>query len=311
MELSLSKLAFGCAPVMGRIGKRQALDAMAMAFERGVTHFDVARAYGFGEAERVLGRFVADKRSQVTIATKFGIQPAQLGQAARLLKPAVRVARQLVPALAGAVKKTSGAMLTKGYYSLADAQRSVETSLRELGVDVIDILFVHECAAADELSPELLDFFCRLKQQGKIKTWGVATAAREVGPVSRQLGAVPPVMQCPFESRALAAGFAGRRILHSPISMIGRLRDPSGHLPASVIAWADGEGLRGTALEQRLPILALQAAAAAAPDAVILCSMFQSKNVMNNTAAFQDMDVSRALGFGRACEIAGITAQGV
>src|ERR1019366_5057325 len=89
LQLSLSKLALRCPPIMGRVGKRQALNAMAMAFERGISHFDLARAYGFGEAERVVGRFIADKRDKVTIATKFGILPAQVSRIVRRLKPAV------------------------------------------------------------------------------------------------------------------------------------------------------------------------------------------------------------------------------
>lgn len=297
LGLRLSKLAFGCAPVMGRVSKRQALNAMAMAFERGVTHFDVARAYGFGEAERVLGSFIADKRDRVTVATKFGILPAKLSRAARVLKPAVRVARQWVPALAGAVKKTSGALLTKGYYSVDDAQRSVETSLRELRVDAIDILFIHECTGADGLSPELLTLLDRLKQHGKIRTWGLATGAAEIESASHKLGGAPPVTQSPWDYKTLVLGELPRRILHSPISSSGRLLQADGSLPSMLVDWGRGYGMDAIDLSRRLPTLALQAAAVAAPQAVILCSMFQTSNILNNTAAFTDLQEPMASSF--------------
>ena len=68
--LGVSRLGFGCAPVMGKVGRRQALDAMACAFELGVTHFDIARSYGFGDAEAVLGEFVRGRR--IDIADRIG-----------------------------------------------------------------------------------------------------------------------------------------------------------------------------------------------------------------------------------------------
>jgi aryl-alcohol dehydrogenase-like predicted oxidoreductase len=45
------------------------------AFAQGITRFDVARAYGLGRAEGILGEFLGSKRQQVTLATKFGIKP--------------------------------------------------------------------------------------------------------------------------------------------------------------------------------------------------------------------------------------------
>jgi aryl-alcohol dehydrogenase-like predicted oxidoreductase len=45
------------------------------AFALGITHFDVARAYGFGRAEGILGKFLRGRRDQVTVATKLGLQP--------------------------------------------------------------------------------------------------------------------------------------------------------------------------------------------------------------------------------------------
>ena len=83
-------LGFGCAPIMGRIGKAQALDAMAEAHALGVTHFDVARSYGFRHAERVVGAFIAGRRDRVSITTKFGVVPPVLSMGTRLLIPAAR-----------------------------------------------------------------------------------------------------------------------------------------------------------------------------------------------------------------------------
>src|ERR1044071_4193761 len=53
-------LGFGCAALP--IAHRRARSLLACAFEHGVRHFDVARKYGNGEAEKILGDFLRDKR---------------------------------------------------------------------------------------------------------------------------------------------------------------------------------------------------------------------------------------------------------
>lgn len=299
LDLALSKLAFGCAPIMGRVGKRMARNAMAMAFERGVTHFDLARSYGFGEAERVVGGFIADKRDRVTIATKFGIQASPLGQAARLLKPGVRFLRQRLPSLARLVRNASGATLARGHYGLDDAQRSVETSLRELHLDAVDILFIHDCTGTDDLQPELLAFLERLKRQGKIKTWGLATHADEIGAVAAKLHCEPPVVQFPWRFNMPPSADPPRRILHGPISVSRLLQRPDGSLPPQLAAWGRGHGIDPRELGRRIPTLALQAAAVSAPQAVILCSMFRHANVVSNTEALENVQAPLAGDFAR------------
>jgi len=62
-----SRLGFGCGGVMGRVGRGQSLRAIAAALDGGITRFDVAPLYGYGEAE-VLGEALADKRDLVVLA---------------------------------------------------------------------------------------------------------------------------------------------------------------------------------------------------------------------------------------------------
>jgi aryl-alcohol dehydrogenase-like predicted oxidoreductase len=46
----VSLLGFGCAPLMGRVGHRDSLRAPAAAMHAGITFFDTARSYGYGES---------------------------------------------------------------------------------------------------------------------------------------------------------------------------------------------------------------------------------------------------------------------
>src|SRR5712671_714997 len=69
------RLGFGCVQLTTHRDEAEAMAILEHAFAHGITHFDVARAYGFGRAEGILGDFLRDKRPRVTVATKFGIQP--------------------------------------------------------------------------------------------------------------------------------------------------------------------------------------------------------------------------------------------
>src|SRR5580658_10577636 len=92
-ETRTSALGFGCGSVMGRVGRGASLRAMNAAWEAGITLFDTARSYGFGEAEAVLGEFLRGKREQAVVATKFGIAPRKLSPLKRVAVPIVRAAK--------------------------------------------------------------------------------------------------------------------------------------------------------------------------------------------------------------------------
>jgi D-threo-aldose 1-dehydrogenase len=175
-ELRSTRIGFGCAGLMRdptRKGRQAVLEA---AFEQGIRHFDVARMYGLGMAERELGRFVGGhRREELVIVSKFGIEassaPAGL---ARLQGPARRLLARY-PALRGYVKRRSRTLHSSGHYDAQSARESLETSLRELGTDHIDVLLLHDPPpqAAIELD-ELGAYLESARAAGYIKAWGVA-----------------------------------------------------------------------------------------------------------------------------------------
>ena len=83
----VSALGFGCASLGSRVSEAQGLRALGLAFERGVTWYDVAPPYGDGEAEGILGKFLAGRRDRVAICTKFGIPRPVVSSAMRLIRP--------------------------------------------------------------------------------------------------------------------------------------------------------------------------------------------------------------------------------
>lgn len=205
--------------------RKERMGLLHTAVDSGITHFDTARMYGLGMAEKELGHFLRSvDRGSVTIATKFGIEPA--GNA-RLIGRIQRPARSLlrrVPAIRAAVRQRGTVFSTPRSYRAADAARSLEQSLRALNTDYVDLFFLHAPREIDHIDIDgLIEFFEGAKQQGKIRAWGVSQdedtdvdlAARLGTPGVRQLrcSAVSP----PHRPVDLAFG-----IFYEPYSVIRR-----------------------------------------------------------------------------------------
>src|SRR3984893_5552409 len=92
IDIPIPTLGFGCSALTG-VTRKDACKVLGNAFDAGVRHFDVARYYGYGESENIVGAFAKGRRGQVTIATKFGIQPPRRTSALGL---AVQVGRRVV-----------------------------------------------------------------------------------------------------------------------------------------------------------------------------------------------------------------------
>lgn len=156
--------------------RKERMAVLHSAVDNGITHFDTARMYGLGMAEAELGVFLRTvERDSVTIATKFGIG---VGGAARRLGRFQAPARALLrkaPALRRVVKRHQSSGETARSYDAAVAARSLDESLAALGVDYVDILFVHGPRPHDTVEvAELREFFERACRQGKIRAWGVS-----------------------------------------------------------------------------------------------------------------------------------------
>jgi aryl-alcohol dehydrogenase-like predicted oxidoreductase len=75
-DLNVSAIGFGCWEIggtYGHIDEVQFQRAVHAAIEAGITCFDSAEAYGMGVSEEALARALGHRRSDVVIATKFGV----------------------------------------------------------------------------------------------------------------------------------------------------------------------------------------------------------------------------------------------
>ena len=159
--LEVSALGLGCMGLSFGYGpaadKQDAIQLIRAAFERGVTFFDSAEAYGPHTNEDLLGEAVAPFRKDVVIATKFGFKDG---------KPSLGTDSRPVTIRAVA-----------------------EASLRRLRMDVIDLFYQHRVdpnIPMEEVAGAVKD----LIHEGKVRHFGMSEAGAQS---IRRAHAVQPV----------------------------------------------------------------------------------------------------------------------
>jgi hypothetical protein len=166
---------------------------LAFAYERGIRHFDTAPLYGAGLAELELGRFAANRRSELVLTTKFGIRSGRLAAAVPGWLYA-QMALRLAARAAGLNTVTKSAPPRD--FSAAQARRSVEESLRRLGTDHVDVLFLHEpTLQLLDNSDELLRALEDLKASGKVRYVGASGNPVQCGLIARHKPGLADVLQ--------------------------------------------------------------------------------------------------------------------
>jgi hypothetical protein len=159
---------------MTRVGRDESLRLLEAAFDAGLTHYDVARSYGYGEAESALGDFLARRRDEVTVTTKLGLEPPPRSRGLAFAKLAARKTVAAAPPLRRLARRGAAHLVKSGRFAVADARLSLEASLRELRTDYVDLLLLHECRPED-LSEELLEFLRSSVRAGRVRAFGIAT----------------------------------------------------------------------------------------------------------------------------------------
>ncbi|WP_028060435.1 aldo/keto reductase [Candidatus Solirubrobacter pratensis] len=167
--LSVGPLSLGTAPIgnLGReVGEDEWRGALTAAWESGVRYFDTAPHYGLGLAEERLAEGLAGRpRDELIVSTKVG----------RLLAPS-----------ASDVLDDEGFAVPATHVRVRDYSRdgvlaSLESSLRRLGLDRVDLLLVHDPdehyrEALEGAFPALED----LRSQGVITSYGAGMNQAEM-----------------------------------------------------------------------------------------------------------------------------------
>ena len=218
-----SRVGFGTGGLLRITSARGRQDALAAALAAGITHFDTAPLYGFGESERALGRFLGGRRSQVTVTTKFGLQASALAKHLALFQSVARRAVAQFPALRRAAVRNSGAFATAPSFSRASTMASLEKSLRALRTDYVDFFLAHQASDSALPDEDLIGWLEDVRRAGKILAFGVATDFEWLEPVLTRRPHLASVVQFdsdPTRPTADAAAAKGRLVI--TFGFIGR-----------------------------------------------------------------------------------------
>jgi aryl-alcohol dehydrogenase-like predicted oxidoreductase len=160
--LSVSAQGLGCmgmSEFYGHTDWDESIATIRRALDLGVTFIDTADIYGAGHNEVLVGRAISGRRAEVQLATKFGIDRS-----------------------AGDAKRT-----VRG--ERAYVKRSCESSLLRLGVDVIDLYYLHRPPQTAEIE-ETVGAMAELVTEGKVRHLGLSEVDNDL---LRRAYAVHPI----------------------------------------------------------------------------------------------------------------------
>jgi aryl-alcohol dehydrogenase-like predicted oxidoreductase len=141
---NVSEISFGAWAIggfWGSVSDDESLAALNRAIDQGVNLIDTADVYGDGRSERLIGQLKKQRKEEIIVATKAGR----------------RLPNQTVEG-----------------YSGANLARWIEDSLRNLGVEFLDLLQLH-CPSTDLYDDaEVFGILDDLVRAGKIRYYGVS-----------------------------------------------------------------------------------------------------------------------------------------
>jgi aryl-alcohol dehydrogenase-like predicted oxidoreductase len=146
--LTVGAIGLGCMGMSQSYGPpddEESVRTIQRALDLGVTLIDTADAYGKGGNERLVGRAIAGRRREVVLATKFGIVPNASGPATDVDARPARV------------------------------RGCCEASLERLGIDVIDLYYLHRIDPNVPIE-DTVGAMAELVKEGKVRFLGLSEA---------------------------------------------------------------------------------------------------------------------------------------
>ena len=277
-QQTVARLGFGCASLSLAATRRENEAILGAAWDEGIRWFDVARSYSYGGAERTLGRFLAGRRDEATVVTKFGLRPPQGLLANRAVQAVAGVAVRLLPAVKARGVSAADHRTVEGDFSVTAARDSLHRSLRALRTDRLDGLLLHEANLEDARRDDLVQWLEDCTKQGTVRRWGLAVTDLEVtAAICREVPKATAIVQVPDSlletSSPQRPGLAaGTLVSHSMLAQdLPRLRSWVEERPERRDHWSDRLGA-DVGDPSVLARLILAAALARSGDRVVLFS---------------------------------------
>jgi D-threo-aldose 1-dehydrogenase len=172
--LRVTRLGFGAATIGGLYRAVPEADAVATArhaADIGIRYFDAAPVYGYGNSERRLGSALASlPRDTYTLSTKVGRLLVDRDR----ITPAMDVDYQRIDGVEDYFYRDTPPVRPVFDYSRGGVLRSIEASLERLGVDRIDIAYIHDPDSHwEQAIGEAYPALERLRAEGVLRGIGV------------------------------------------------------------------------------------------------------------------------------------------
>lgn len=146
---SASEIGLGCWQLggsdWGAVDESRCFGILSAAVDAGVNFFDTADVYGGGRSEALIGRFLKERKRDIFVATKLG--------------------------------RAGG--LYPDRYTEAGLRAATESSLKNLGVEALDLTQLH-CVPAEILRQgDVFEWLRKLRREGKIRHFGASVESME------------------------------------------------------------------------------------------------------------------------------------
>ena len=184
---STTNLGLGCAGILRIPTMRGREKLLRTAVDEGLTHFDVARMYGLGQAEGILGKILMPVRDQVTVGTKFGLPYVNMAGGSTRIQSIGRWLFNMSPGLKRMIRKATARRapstpqaFTPNHYSVDEMEKSLDLSLQNLQRNRVDLFYLHEPGMHDVIDENLGQVLAQKQASGKIGVFGLSGHRREV-----------------------------------------------------------------------------------------------------------------------------------
>jgi aryl-alcohol dehydrogenase-like predicted oxidoreductase len=296
IPIPASVLGFGGSALLGRSGRKESWKALTAAYDSGITFYDTARSYGYGQSESLLGEFFRGRRDSVIISTKFGILPVHQKWWLRAAKPVLRELVSAAPAARKFIRKQVDSQFQPGRFNADVLRSSLEKSLRELSTDHVDLLFAHSTTESILENHEVLAELEKAVTSGKVRVAGISSTPAAVSEILKRRPEFLRAFQFPlnlFEgwgtSRPASSDNKGLILIaNHPFGGISRVSQSRDILRGILAAESSPVALRSKLHDVNDHVLAelvLNAILNVAAVDVVIPAMMKHKHLQSNVAA--------------------------
>ena len=175
-DLKVSEIGLGCQSLGGGLyykDDQESIRTLHQAFDYNINFYDVSDHHSQGASERLIGRAFKDRRDRVIITSKAGLLFSPLGSLALRMRSLLRPVSRFLRPMKSYLHFVRASQLRYDY-SAQYVTQAIERSLKRLETDYLDLFQLYKPSSSIIEKGDFCETLERLKDQGKIRYYGVA-----------------------------------------------------------------------------------------------------------------------------------------